>query len=332
MSYLDQKELHTGTITTELREAEFDMVVESRDDAADDVLVLTLRERQGAALPPWEPGAHVDLIVPGIGPRQYSLCGDPSDRDVWRVGILNVADGRGGSQSLHANTTLGSQVQVRGPRNHFRLLPSARYLFIAGGIGITPILPMVAEAERIGADWRLTYGGRTLSSMAFVDELATYGDRVTFWPEDENGFIEVAALLANSQNDTKVYCCGPAALLDVAEQASAHWPAGSLHLERFVARTVAEPARAESFEIELRQSGKTLSVPPDKSILEVVEDAGVPVLWSCGVGTCGTCETPVLDGAIEHRDSILDAEERAVGDCMMICVSRCSGEKLVLDL
>ncbi|WP_461186624.1 PDR/VanB family oxidoreductase [Arthrobacter sp. Z4-13] len=332
MTHLVQLDVQTGTLTAEVKEAEFDMVVEKRADPAGDVATITLREAHGANLPPWQPGAHIDVLVPGIGPRQYSLCGDPSDDRRWRIGVLHEPQGSGGSRYLHENLVDGSPIRVRGPRNHFSLLPSEHYLFIAGGIGITPILPMIAEAERAGANWRLIYGGRQLSSMAFVDELAPYGDRVALWPQDEKGLIDLDGLLGSPQADTKVYCCGPGPLLDAVEQRCASWAAGSLHLERFTAKPLKEPARAESFEVELRKTGITLNVPPERSVLEMVEEAGVHVLWSCRVGTCGTCETPVLEGAPEHRDSILDEDEQSANDCMMICVSRCLSDRLVLDL
>lgn len=332
MTHLDQLELHAGTLTTELREAEFDMIVEARADVASDVASFTLREVHGADLPQWSAGAHIDLLVPGVGPRQYSLCGDPSDRRHWRIGVLNEPDGRGGSRYLHENLAKESTIRVRGPRNHFRLEPSDHYLFIAGGVGITPILPMIAEADRTGADWRLVYGGRRLSSMAFRHELTTYGDRVTLWPQDERGLLDVAGLLGLARLDTKVYCCGPEPLLEAVERQHARGPACDLHVERFVPRPVAEPAQAGSFEVELRKSGITVTIPPERSILDVVVEAGVHVLSSCALGTCGTCETPVLEGTPEHRDSVLEEDEQEANDCMMICVSRCLGERLVLDL
>ena len=220
MTHLDRLELHSGILTTELREAEFDMVVVKRDDVAEDVVAFTLQEAHDGALPPWEPGAHIDLLVPGVGPRQYSLCGDPSDRRLWRVGVLNEPDGRGGSHHLYENLTDGSTIRVRGPRNHFRLLPAEDYLFIAGGIGITPILPMVAAAERAGANWRLVYGGRRLSSMGFLDELASYGDRVTVSPQDEKGLIDVVGVLGSASAGTQVYCCGPAGHCSVRSSTS----------------------------------------------------------------------------------------------------------------
>ncbi len=332
MTQLHQCALHSATLTTELREAEFDMIVVKREDTAGDVAAFTLREVHGQELPCWQPGAHIDLLVPDIGPRQYSLCGDTSDRRHWRVAILKESAGRGGSRYLHETLAVDSTIRARGPRNHFPLVPSDNYLFIAGGIGITPILPMVAAVDRVRANWRLVYGGRHLSSMSFLDELVHYGDRVTLWPQDEKGLIDLASLLGVAQRDTRIYCCGPEPLLQAVEANCDHWPADSLHVERFAARPLTESAQTEDFEVELRKSGLTVTVPPGRSILDVVTEAGVHVPSSCVAGTCGSCETKVLEGTPEHRDAILTEAERNANNWMMICVSRCLGKRLVLDL
>lgn len=314
-------------------EAEFDLLLTAKRTAADGVIVLTLRDPDGGLLPPWEPGAHVDLLLRPDLIRQYSLCGDPADRSTLQVAVLREVDGRGGSRYVHDELSEQSVVRVRGPRNHFSLLPAKRYLFIAGGIGITPIVPMLAAAERDGADWRLVYGGRTRASMAFRTELCErYGDKVSIQPQDEVGLLDLASLLAEPDADTLVYCCGPEPLLAAVEAKCAAWPAGALQVERFAPKAYDEPTLRESFEVELEQSGLTLTVPPDKSILQVVEEAGVAILSSCREGTCGTCETGVLAGVPEHRDSLLTADERAANDTMMICVSRSCTPKLVLDL
>jgi cytochrome P450/ferredoxin-NADP reductase len=323
---------HTDT-TVVTRELETEVRVAAKHRAADGVVVLTLSPLDGASLPAWTPGAHVDLLLGGGVPnRQYSLCGEPADRSAYRLGILRDPNGGGGSRHVHDRLAEGDVVRVRGPRNNFALVPSPRYRFVAGGIGITPILPMIAAAEAAGADWNLVYGGRQRASMAFVDELARHGDRVSIRPQDETGLLDLAALLGTPQPDTLVYCCGPEPLLAAVEERCASWPAGALHLERFAARPVSAPVRAEAFEVELVRSGLTLTVPPERSILDVVDAAGVGVLSSCAEGTCGTCETGVLDGLPDHRDSVLTAEERAGGDCMLICVSRSCTARLVLDL
>jgi len=323
-------------VTTQpiVREFEADLTVVSAVEAASDVVTLTLAAEDGSALPPWTPGAHIDLVLGEDLVRQYSLCGSPADSGQWRIGVLRTPDSRGGSKAVHAELVEGARVRVRGPRNHFPLVASPRYLFLAGGIGITPMLPMIAEAEASGADWRLVYGGRSRSSMAFLDELAAYGDRVTLLPQDEAGMPDLDALLGAAAPDTLVYACGPTGLLDAVEQrCSASWPAGSLHLERFAARPADPSAEADTgFELVLQRSGLTLSVPPDQSVFEVCRAAGVSVVGSCLEGVCGTCETEVIDGEVDHRDSILNDEEKESNEFMMICVSRCRGDRLTLDL
>ena len=306
--------------------------VEAKRLVADDVVALVLRAVGGAPLPAWEPGAHVDLVLDGAPTRQYSLCGDPADRGTYRLGVLRDPAGRGSSLHVHDVLRESDVVRVRGPRNHFRLLPSPRYLFVAGGIGITPLLTMVRAAEAAGATWRLVYGGRRRDSMAFLEELAAYGDRVQVCPQGETGLLDLDGLLGMPQEDTLVYCCGPEALLQAVEQRCAHWPAGALHVERFSPRPIGGSVRSEAFEVELARSGRVLTVPADRSVLEVVEEAGVRVLSSCSEGTCGTCETAVLGGVPDHRDAVLDEAERRAGDCLMICVSRSCTPRLVLDL
>jgi ferredoxin-NADP reductase len=204
--------------------------------------------------------------------RQYSLCGSPSDSRTIRVGVLKVAGGRGGSAFVHERLHPGTTVRVRGPRNHFPLVSSPRYLFVAGGIGITPLLPMMAEATATGADWTLLYGGRSRASMAFVDELAAYGTRVTLVPQDEAGLLDLDSALGRPRDDTLVYCCGPEALLTAVEQRCASWPAGALHLERFAAKPAAPQAEAQRpFDLVLARSGLTLTVPPGKSVFDAVQ-------------------------------------------------------------
>ena len=262
------------------REFEADAVVVAKDLAAEGVVALTLEGLDRQPLPTWEPGAHIDLILDGAATRQYSLCGEPADRHRLRLGILRDPNGSGGSLHVHDRLGAGDTVRIRGPRNNFPLVDSPRYLFIAGGIGITPILAMIRRAAAAGTDWRLVYGGRRRASMAFLDELAPYGDRVTVWPQDERGLIDLPGLLGRPQPDTLVYCCGPEPLLGAVEQNCADWPEGALHVERFVARPLTEPVRQEAFEVHLAQSGHTLTVPPEKSILDAVEEVGVGVLSS----------------------------------------------------
>jgi ferredoxin-NADP reductase len=305
-----------------------DVVVAGRDELAEDVVGLTLRAAGGGPLPAWRPGAHIDLRLAGDLVRQYSLCGDPADPGEWRVAVLREPDGRGGSAYVHDRLVEGVRLTADGPRNHFPLDPAPRYLFVAGGIGITPILPMIAAAEAAGAGWRLLYGGRRRSSMAFLPELAGYGgDRVSVMPQDEHGLLDLDGYLAGRDPGTLVYCCGPEPLLAAMEE---RCDPDSLRVERFAPKAVDGPVT--SFEVQLGKGGRVLAVPEDRSILEVLEEAGVAVLSSCQEGTCGTCETGVLDGVPDHRDSILTPKEREAADVMMICVSRSCDARLVLDL
>ncbi len=302
-----------------------ELLLERKETVADGVVRLTLRDPKGEALQRWEPGAHVDLVLRPDLVRQYSLCGDPADRSVFTLAVLLEPNGRGGSRYVHERLRTGDRVRVRGPRNNFGLVDAKRYLFFAGGIGITPIVPMLAA---VNTDWQLVYGGRTRASMAFAEALCRrYGDRVSVLPQDETGLLPLDGLLSEPDPDTVVYCCGPEPLLAAVEQ---RCPPEMLHVERFTPRP--DSGGHNSFEVELARSGTTVLVPQGKSILASIEDAGIPVLSSCREGTCGTCEAVVLDGVPDHRDSLLTPAERETGDVMMICVSRASSGRLVLDL
>jgi ferredoxin-NADP reductase len=312
-------------------ERELRLRVAARTEPAEGVVAFELQDADGYVLPEWTPGAHIDLVLANGLVRQYSLVGRGGA--TWKIAVLREPAGRGGSEYVATGISVGDVLDARGPRNHFELEPAGEYLFIAGGIGITPITAMVAEAERAGVLWRLIYGGRSRASMAFADDLvAAHGERVTLVPQDVAGLIDLPAVIGTPRRGVKVYCCGPAPLLDAVERVCEPWPPGTLHVERFVPKAVAEPLRHDSFDVELAASGITVTVEPGRSILTTVEEAGVLVLSSCGEGTCGTCETRVLTGAPEHRDSVLSPEEQERNDTMMICVSRSLGPKLVLDL
>lgn len=318
----------TETLVSEF-EAEVH-VVEMAHPAVD-VAELTVALPDGAALPPWTPGAHIDLILGDDLVRQYSLCSSPGQSDRYTVAVLLTPDSRGGSRRVH-ELAVGDTLRIRGPRNHFPLVAAQRYIFVAGGIGITPMLPMISEAEATGADWRLFYGGRSRDSMAYADRLADFGDRVTLVPQDQAGMLDLQAIVGTPDPHTLVYCCGPEPLLAAIEAVcGAAWPAGALHLERFAAKQFVIEGEDSSFELVLQRSGITVSVASDQSVFDAMRDAGVSVLGSCLEGVCGTCETGVLEGEVDHRDSVLDEDEQAENDCMMVCVSRCRGPRLVLD-
>jgi cytochrome P450/ferredoxin-NADP reductase len=306
--------------------------------AADGVVAVGLALPDGGELPAWRPGAHIELRLPSGRLRQYSLCGDPADPARWRIGVLREPDGRGGSAELHELARPGAAFAVRGPRNHFALAEAPSYLFLAGGIGVTPILAMVREAARRGTPFTVVYGGRTRSTMAFADELAAIaGDALTLLPQDEAGLPDLPRLLGRLNPETAVYACGPAPMLAAVERECARLDIGGrLHLERFAAgdelETAFDAKENRAFEVRLARTGTTLTVPPDRRLIEVLRDAVSGLSYDCEKGYCGACETRVLAGEPEHRDSVLSDEERLAGRTMMICVGRCRSDRLVLDL
>lgn len=318
--------------TSGAAERDVDMAVVARDAIADGVVRLTLRPVSGKDVPEWAPGAHLDVHLGPDLVRQYSLCGDPQDPTSYQVAVQREADGRGGSARVHDAVEVGHVLRTRGPRNNFALEPARSYRFVAGGIGITPIVPMIAAAEKAGAEWTLAYGGRRRASMAFLAELRErYGDRVALFPQDEIGMLDLDALLGAPQEETLVYCCGPVTLLSAVEERSAAWPRGTLHVEWFTPRELPAGPEEGSFEVEFARSGLTVTVPPRVSIVDAAAEAGVQIETSCREGTCGTCESAVLGGVPEHRDSLLTPDEQAENDVMFPCVSRARCPRLVLD-
>ncbi|MBC9953197.1 oxidoreductase [Leucobacter sp. cx-42] len=288
----------------------------------------------GVPLSGWKPGAHVDVHLPSGTIRQYSLCGDLTDRESYRIAVLEIVDGRGGSVEVHRELTEGAVLEIGVPRNDFRLQDAPAYLFIAGGIGITPILAMIKEVAAAGKPWRLVYGARSAANFAFTEEIdalaATTWGRVDYVPQDTAGHADLPTLVKNSVGHG-VYCCGPGPLMDALGAEMTKQARGSdLVIERFTPPEIVVADGAGSFEVELTESGVTVTVEPDVSILEAIRDAGVDVPSSCEMGICGTCETRVISGDIEHNDSLLTDDERDAGDVMMICVSRACSPKLVL--
>lgn len=303
------------------------LLIAERTRPADGVVRLRL---EGPELPAWEPGAHLDLVLPSGLVRQYSLCGDPADTGAYTVAARLIEDGRGGSREVHTALHEGMEVEVHGPRNRFPLADAPAHVLIAGGIGITPILPMARLLAAEGADWRLLYGGRSRATMPFLEEiekLGADGGRVTVAPQDEAGHPDIAAALADAPAGTAVHCCGPRPLMDAV--AAALPPGCVLRLERFSAAAT-DPAGSAPFEVELRRSGRTVPVAADQSVLAAVRAELPHVSYSCEQGFCGTCQQRVLEGEVEHRDELLTDRERE--GSMLICVSRCRGAKLVLDL
>lgn len=307
------------------------LVVGARREESAGVVSLILEDPEGRSLPTWTPGSHIDVHLPSGLVRQYSLCSDPADTGHWRLGILRVEDGRGGSREAHEVLREGTPVRVGLPRNNFTFEDSPRYLFLAGGIGITPLLPMLHMARTRGRECVFVYGGRTLDSMAFTAEVD--GDSTTLVPQETHGHIDLASLLGEARDDTLVYCCGPEPMLKAVETAMSHWDPHALRLERFSPKE--QPAGVDRpFRVTFSLSSVVATIPADRSILSVAEELGLPVESSCREGTCGTCETYVLRGRVDHRDSILTAGERADSETMFICVSRAAEgeEELELEL
>ncbi|MFG2866575.1 PDR/VanB family oxidoreductase [Streptomyces sp. NPDC048338] len=321
MPSLDEPVSGRGRLATVTRR----VLVTERTVPAEGVVQLRL---EGTGLPSWQPGAHLDLVLPSGLVRQYSLCGDPADTGTYTVATrLIEPGGRGGSREVHDQLHEGTEIEIRGPRNRFPLVDAPAYVFVAGGIGITPILPMLRAAEAAGADWRLLYCGRSRATMPYLDQVektGAPGRRVTVVAEDESGLPELG-FLAGVPAETAVYCCGPDGLMDAV---AAALPEGrSPRLERF---SPAATTGGDAFEVELRRSGGTVTVAPEQSVLAAVRSALPGVPYSCEQGFCGTCQQRFVEGEIDHRDELLTDAERA--DSMLICVSRCAGGRLVLDL
>ncbi|MEO7195188.1 MAG: 2Fe-2S iron-sulfur cluster-binding protein [Pseudonocardiaceae bacterium] len=301
---------------------------------ADNVLSLRLYSPDGAPLPSWEPGAHIELALSSGRRRQYSLCGEGNDTRSYRIAILQVSGGRGGSVEVHTDARAGRLITVYGPRNHFPLLPSPAYLFIAGGIGITAMLAMVARVAASGGQWTLVYAGRRRASMAFLDEVRALGpERVDVMPADERGRPGLNAIIEAAAPGTAVYCCGPDRMLRAVRARVAIRPDLSLHSEPFNSEPFTGTAAGggAALRVELRRSGRIITVPADRTILQAIRDVVPGVCAGCEQGVCGACRTTVLAGEPDHRDELLSSAERDAG-AMLICVSRARGESLTLDL
>jgi len=300
-----------------------------------DVMSLELRATGRGQLPAFEPGAHLDLHLPNGLIRQYSLTNDWRERDRYVIGVARVADSRGGSSFVHSSIRAGAQLTIRGPINNFALDPKAeRFLFIAGGIGVTPIMAMVRWCVANGKPWRLIYAARSRQRAAFYEELSRLAhDSAQFHFDDECGqVLDVAQAIAGWNEGEWIYCCGPGPLMDSVKALTEHLPAGTARFEWFTTPESDEPQESNAFKVRLERSGAEFEIPEGKSILEVLEENGVDHPFSCREGLCGTCLTNVLAGERDHRDYVLTDEERASGKLMTICCSRSKSPQLVLDL
>ena len=299
-----------------------------------DVLGVRLADPRGRPLPAWSAGAHVE-ISSGGHERPYSLCG-PVEDNAWSVAILREREGRGGSTHMHEALRPGMAVRVRGPRRRFALSEEAgRHVLVAGGIGITPILAMADRLRARGADYALHYAGRSRAAMAFLARIERdHGDRLALHPGDEGRRVDLAALVAAWTPGTQIYACGPTRMIEAIEALARGLPEGALRVEHFAAEgALLDPERETGFDVDLVDSGTSLHVPPDRTLLDVLRGSGVDVASDCEEGLCGSCEVALVEGAVDHRDRVLSVAERARGGRMMACCSRArDGARLKLAL
>lgn len=306
------------------------------DTVAQDVMRLELVAADGRDLPPFEAGAHIELQLTPQLARSYSLLNAPGERHRYQIAVHRSPTSQGGSRHVHEQLREGDVLPTRAPRNHFALNESAAHsCLIAGGIGITPLLAMARRLSALGQSWELHYGARTRAHAAFVAEALALADatghRVQCYFDQEPGGqpMDLAALGRGAAAGTHLYCCGPSGMLQAFEQATAHCK-DRAHVEYFSAKS--EAALEGGFTVELARSGKTLTVPAGRSILDVVFDAGISVPSSCREGICGSCETRILAGEADHRDAVLSEAEQRAQTTMMICCSGAKSARLVLDL
>lgn len=312
------------------------MVVQSVTPAAQGIVRVRLATPDGQPVPRWAPGAHIDVECGDTGlSRQYSLCGDPAEASVLEIAVLRDPHSRGGSAWVHGHVRVGDRLRIRGPRNHFRLDEDAgKLVFIAGGIGITPISAMARRARELGIDYQLHYCGRSRRALAMVGELqALHGQRLHLHLSEEGSRLDVPALLAEPEAGTLIYACGPLRMLQALESACAHWPDDTLRVEHFESTLgTLDPAKEHAFEAELRDSGLVIPVRADQTLLAALRAANIDIQSDCEEGLCGSCEVRVLEGAVDHRDMVLTRSEREAGQRMMSCCSRACGARVVLEL
>ncbi|MBB3181662.1 PDR/VanB family oxidoreductase [Variovorax sp. Sphag1AA] len=288
-------------------------------------------------LPLFTAGAHIDLHLPNGLLRSYSLLNAPSERHRYLIGVNKDAKSRGGSRYMHEVLRSGETLTISAPRNNFPLdETSTMNVFIAGGIGITPIMSMIARSQALGTPWQLHYAARTRRNAAFLDALQGYHNqpnvdlRLNFDQEAGGQMLDITAIVQSLPAGAHVYCCGPLPMLAAYEQATAGLPPGQVHMEYFAAKDAA--ATDGGFIVELARSGKQVEVRTGQTILDSLMAVGIEPPYSCQEGICGTCEVRVLEGIPDHRDLVLSNAEKAANDRMMICCSGCKTAKLVLDL
>ena len=307
------------------------MRVEKRRDLTPTIAEFTLAPVGGESLPEFNPGAHITIETPSGAMRRYSLVNDGSDPKEYVVAIKREPQSRGGSASMHEQAVVGTELNIEHPENDFPLTDVQKYLLIAGGIGITPIYSMARYLDKKGKMLRIIYVSRSAEESAYLDELMKdFEGRIIVHHDDgdPNAVYDFWDDLVTPRA-THVFCCGPKPLMEEIKAFSSHWPEGRVHFEDFKPVDVVRQDDV-AFEVELKKSGQTVTVPEDRSILEALRDAGFATSSSCESGTCGTCKTRLLEGEADHRDMVLMEEEK--GSQIMICVSRAKSGRLVLDL
>ena len=317
---------------------DFSVVVQRRELQAQAVAVLTLAAADGAPLPAFHAGAHIDVHLPGGLVRQYSLCGDPRGSSTYRIAVLKDPASRGGSVTVHESLLRGAKLGISAPRNHFPLDAGTSYsVLVGGGIGITPMITMAWELHSAGRPFELHYSARSRVKAALLDELAAvpWAGCVKLHFSDEGSKLNAQAILKAAPSGRHLYVCGPAGFMDwVMDEARAMALASSqIHREYFaVPTTAASAAPATSFEVVAKASGKRVKVAADQTIVAALRTVGIDVPVSCEEGLCGTCLCTVLDGEPDHRDAYLTDEERAANDQVLVCCSRSRSPRLVLDV
>ncbi len=315
-----------------------DVIVTGKAREAEGICSLELTGMDGAELPAFSAGSHVDVQLPGGIIRQYSLCNNPAERHRYLLGVLREPASRGGSAAVHEQVQVGDRLHISEPKNHFSLAGEARRsMLLAGGIGITPLLCMAERLQVLGADFELHYCTRSRARAAFVERIqaSAFAARVLlhFDDGDASQTLDLARLLGRPDGDLHLYACGPRGFMDavLAEARRAGWPEERLHCE-FFAGAVVNPAEAGSFQVKLASTGRLVPVAAEQTVVEALEAVGVSVPVSCGQGICGTCVTRVLEGEPDHRDLYFSEEEHARNDQFTPCCSRAQSALLVLDL
>lgn len=328
-------ELHLAASAEEESDRLLELVVLERVQLTEDIVLFMLGDPAGADLPPFTPGAHIAVTTPCGLVRKYSLCNGPEERQSYTIAVKREREGFGGSRSMTDDVKVGARLKIAAPRNDFPLdETAARVIFVAGGIGITPIFSMMKHLEVRGRPYKLYYATRTEHGTAFRNELKPFQARGDVMHHHDEGnparALDVKGLFADWPQGAHLYCCGPRPLMEAVRAATANWPRGTVHFEDFGVRQAHDHEGDRPFRVRLARSGITVEVPANMTIIEALRAKGVEVESSCEAGTCGTCRVRLLEGQADHRDLVLFDDE--MDEFIMICISRSKSPELVLDL